>query len=269
MRVCTDLVRGALMTSVGRLGRQPTAADIKSISQRRSRLQDQINDFHKKAIQFWGPPAEFEDNEWEDLRFDKEEPSESESEGDDDDVFLTASPLETPGAPERRPLLLPSTLGVDVCNTLGYNCFAQQELALRIGHANEALQGLHLCLSKKAVIFREGLRSAKSKTKKTRSWNQIAQVDGGARHHFRRYQETRTAMSRLGASADQLEKYQLLKREHLSITTAKIDPAQRGQRNTSLAWFWTLDIQNDTDAFEGMTECKFTLFNSSVVFTAG
>jgi hypothetical protein len=86
---------------------------------------------------------------------------------------------------------------------------------------------------------------------------------------FGAIRRTRTAMSRLGASADQLEKYQLLKQEHLSITTAKIDPAERGQQNTSLAWFWTLDIQNDTDAFEGMTECEFTLFNSSVVFTAG
>jgi hypothetical protein len=126
------------MTSISQLSWWPTAADVKSISQRQSQLQDQIDDFHKKAIQFWGPPAEFEDIEWEDLRFNKEEASESESEseGYDDNVFLLVSPLETPGAPECRPLLLPSTLGVNVYNILGYKLLC----SARIGSLNWTCQ---------------------------------------------------------------------------------------------------------------------------------
>lgn len=245
------------MTYVRRLGYRPTAAERKEASRRRNRLQDQIDDFQKKAVEFWGPPAELEDHFWEDVSSEGGGPSDSDD--DEKNIFLTESPLDIAGAPERRRLLLPSTLGINICNDLGYTCFAEQELALRIGQANDALQGLRLCLSKKAVIFRQGLRSAKSKVKKTRSWHEIGEVDGGARHLARRYSRTRIAMIRLGASSEQLERYQLLKREHLGITTAQIDPSQRGQRNTSLAWFWTIDVKTDTEAFEGMAECKLIL----------
>jgi len=49
--------------------------------------------------------------------------------------------------------------------------------------------------------------------------------------------QARAAMIRLGATDDDLKRYQVLSKEHLNITTARIDPSLRGQRNTSLAWF--------------------------------
>ncbi|KIM71052.1 hypothetical protein PILCRDRAFT_33210, partial [Piloderma croceum F 1598] len=61
-------------------------------------------------------------------------------------------------------------------------------------------------------------------------------------------------MIRLGATDDDLKRYQVLSKEHLNITTARIDPSLRGQRNTSLAWFWTMDVKNDTDSATGMEE---------------
>jgi hypothetical protein len=157
-----------------------------------------------------------------------------------------------------QPILLPSALGKSRCVELGYESFAEQEVKLRIGEANDALHGLRLSLSRKAIIFREELRTSKSKTQKTRSWKHILVADGSARHQASLYCRARAALIRLDAGSELLERYQILTREHMSITTAKIDPSQRGQRNKSLAWFWNMDVKSDTAAVAGMTECKNT-----------
>ncbi|KAG1722201.1 hypothetical protein EDB19DRAFT_1916812 [Suillus lakei] len=41
---------------------------------------------------------------------------------------------------------------------------------------------------------------------------------------------------------DQLQKYKPLLREQLKISTAIGDPNARGQRNESLAWFWSVEV---------------------------
>jgi len=51
-------------------------------------------------------------------------------------------------------------------------------------------------------------------------------------------------------------KFQPLTRAQLSVTTARIDPLLRGQRDLSLAWFWSMDVQADGQAAHGMTECE-------------
>lgn len=125
-----------------------------------------------------------------------------------------------------------------------------------MGQANDALQGIRLGLSKKVVIFWEGLRNARTKTRKLRSWDQIVLVDVNVRHHARVYCRARSALVWLGAVEEELQRYQILRPEHLKVTTARIDPSLRGQRDSSLAWFWTMDVKQDTDEVHGMAECK-------------
>jgi hypothetical protein len=153
-------------------------------------------------------------------------------------------------------LLLPSNIGLGRCAALGYEAFAKQEKALRVGQMNDSLHGLRLAISRKAVIFRDGLRSSRSKNRKTRSWDEILQVDGSVRHHARVYSRARCAFMRLGADAAELARFQPLTRAQLSVTTARIDPSLRGQRDSSLAWFWSMDVQADVQAAYGMTECE-------------
>ena len=69
-------------------------------------------------------------------------------------------------------------------------------------------------------------------------------------------------MISLGASPDVLAKYQPLTREQLKITAARIDPSLRGTRNSSLAWFWTVDVQGDCQTAEGIEECNVILDSS-------
>jgi hypothetical protein len=256
--------RLTLAAFVRKLGRQPTIPQKLDLAQRRERLQTRIDTFHWQAAQFWAPddmdshlqgPTIFEDP---DVEF-------SDSDDDDDEerdnVFVTET--KDPGVAEQLPLLLPSNLGLEVCQQHGYAGFVSKEKTLSVGQANDALQGLRLSLSHKAVIFREGVRIARTKTRKTRAWDQVLMVDVNVQHHARLYRRSREALICLGATEADLQRYQILQKEHLSVTSARIDPSLRGQRDSSLPWFWTMDIKKDTDTANGMAECEYCEFNES------
>ena len=81
-------------------------------------------------------------------------------------------------------------------------------------------------------------------------------MDVNVRHHAKVYGRARSGLILLGAEEQELQRYQVLQKEHLNITTARIDPSMRGQRDSSLAWFWTMDVKKDMDQVDGMAECK-------------
>jgi hypothetical protein len=100
-------------------------------------------------------------------------------------------------------LIQPSSVGVRGRRSivLGYESFAKQEKGLRIGQMSDALHGLRLAISLKAVTLRGGLRSSRSKNQKTQSWDKIHEVDGSARHHTRLYCCMHVIFMRLGEDA--------------------------------------------------------------------
>lgn len=250
-----EIERLTLHAFVRRMGRKPSAPELVALKERRARLQDRIDEFSARALTAW--PA----NSDEDLPSSVPDLIEADnllsdnSEDEDEENFNSQVPLEAEWAPELATLLLPSTMGQEACERLQYGSLVTQERKLRMGQANDALQGIRVALSRKAILFR-GLREATSKTKRNRSWDQIKSTAGSARHHVRIYLRARKALLRLGTTADDLAKYQPLTREQLKITAARIDPALRGVRNSNLAWFWTVDVQGDSEANEGMEECK-------------
>jgi hypothetical protein len=230
--------------------------ELVTLKERRVRLQDRIDQFSSRAVAAWSSHAheDLPSHLPELLEADDLLSDESEDEVDED--FNTRTRLQVDWAPELATLVLPSTLGHEVCERLGYVSHLQKEKKLRMGQANDALQGIRVALSKKAILFR-GLREATSKTKRNRSWDHIKSTTGSARHHVQIYLRARKALIRLGASPDELAKYQPLTREQLKITTARIDPTLRGTRNAHLAWFWTIDVESDCHTAEGMEECNF------------
>lgn len=250
--------RLTLVALIRKLGRQPTTSQKLDLAQRRERLQARIDAFHQKAVQFWAPD---DMDSHLHIPIISEDPhvelSDSDSDAEEDNVFVTHPPND-PGAPELLPLLLPSNLGMEVCVENGYAGFASKEKTLRMGQANDALQGLRLALSRKAVVFRQGVRMARTKTRKSRAWDQVIMVDVNVRHYTRLYRRAREALIHLGATESDLQRYQILRKEHLSVTTARIDPSLRGQRDSSLAWFWTMDVKKDTDTANGMAECEYS-----------
>ena len=83
-------------------------------------------------------------------------------------------------------------------------------------------------------------------------------VESTVQHHARVYILGQKAMVDLGASSNLLDRYQVLSQEDLSINTSVITPQVWGQRNKSLPWFWTMDVQQDTDVGEWMEDGKFS-----------
>lgn len=75
-----------------------------------------------------------------------------DSNDDSDNPFLTPTSKQS-WSPENVALLLPSILGSDVCNNLGFRSCAIKEKQMCIGQANNALQGLRMSLSRKAILF--------------------------------------------------------------------------------------------------------------------
>lgn len=230
------------------------------MQKQRLKLLERLNQFHNQAGKFWPNNASYiqpaEPKDVQDWEANDEDLPLSDEESADLNPFTAPSPLQQQNSAERLPLALPSAMGLEKCAELGYTRFAQVEKSLRLGQLNDALQNIRLGLSKKAVVFRQGLRNVKSKVRKTRSWNQISQVDSNVRHYARVYTRARLAIVQLGATDEELDRYQILESADLNVSTARVDPSARGNRDKGLAWFWTMDVASDSDAAEGMAECK-------------
>ncbi|KAG1733409.1 uncharacterized protein EDB91DRAFT_1084462 [Suillus paluster] len=122
---------------------------------------------------------------------------------------------------EKVVIPLPSNLGQGRCTELGAADMIHQEHVLREGQANDALHNIRVHLADKAVIFRKTVRTAKSQAKSTRAWAQIHAVD-------------RANISRSAPPSP--------------------DPNARGQRNSMLAWFWSMDVEGDSDSSDWLNE---------------
>ncbi|KAG1792281.1 uncharacterized protein HD556DRAFT_1309358 [Suillus plorans] len=158
---------------------------------------------------------------------------------DEDQIDETADEFRL-FEPEKLVLPMPSILGPERCAELGAAELIQHELALREGQANDALHNIRVHLADKAVIFRTTVRTAKSQAMSTRAWAQVHLVD--------------RALANLGADDQLLERYCPLVKEHLKVSTAIADPNARGQRNNTLAWFWSMDVEGDSRNSDWLNE---------------
>ncbi|KAG1861514.1 hypothetical protein DFJ58DRAFT_839661 [Suillus subalutaceus] len=149
--------------------------------------------------------------------------------------------------PEKVVIPLPSNLGLERCISLGVADLVEQELTLREGQANDALHNIRVHLADKALIFQKTVRFVKSQAKSTRAWAQVHSVDRVVSINASVYSKCQSQLCRLTANDALLERYQPLLKEHLKVSTTVADPNSRGQRNNMLAWFWSMDVQGDSD----------------------
>ncbi|KAG1761668.1 hypothetical protein EV702DRAFT_1207062 [Suillus placidus] len=161
---------------------------------------------------------------------------------DDDPAEFTETSDTWTNSPELTVIPLPSNLGVDRCRRCMAEDLIPLEMSLREGQANDALHNLRIHLCNKAILFRTTVRQAKSQALKTRAWSQVTSVQQAVSLHASIYTKTRKQMMKLEPGQEQLQKYKPLLREQLKISTAVGDPNARGQRNESLAWFWSVEV---------------------------
>jgi hypothetical protein len=235
------------MNDIHHMSQHATANQKLELVQKRERIQSRIDAFHAKVpLYFVGVELDIQPNDW--VAEDAEDLDDA-----DDNPFATSTSEEVDA--ERLPILLPSVIGLEKCIDSGLSEIVKKELTLRQGQANDALQGVRMALGKKSFLFRNNLRKSTSKVQKLRSWTDIGLVEAGVRHQAKIFRRARRALIALGASDDIMKRYQVLKKEHLRTSTVVVDPNARGQRNTSLAWFWSMDIEGDSAKDALMTEC--------------
>ncbi|KIK78141.1 hypothetical protein PAXRUDRAFT_62486, partial [Paxillus rubicundulus Ve08.2h10] len=62
------------------------------------------------------------------------------------------------------------------------------------------------------------------------------------------------AMISLRADEDTLVWYWALEKDHLKVSTAVLDPNAQGHWDSTLAWFWTMDVQRDAEVNDWMSK---------------
>lgn len=139
-------------------------------------------------------------------------------------------------------LPLPSILGHHACDELGINTLADDELALWMGQANNALHSIRLALANKVVVFCTNVWHTKSHTTNTRVWARVSSADAILARHAAIYQKCCNSMVALGASESLLQQYRPLIDPDLKVNTAMSDPNGSQHHQENLAWFWTIDI---------------------------
>jgi hypothetical protein len=248
------LFRLQLKAFVRTCGRVSTPAEKVDIVKRRDRLQGRVMAWNGRALTY----LEVDDDDQTLFDLCRQDAANNDA---DDEFWDTESEdgsvnpfeviAETDGTAELATLYFPSSFA-----PTRYPGQSVKEMTLRTGQANDALHNLRIQLGKKSFLYRGHVRPARSQQTKTRAWSEIKGVEGSVRQYARYYASARRAMIRLNADEECLDRYQLLTRADLKVTTAISDPNARGQRHVHLSWFWTMDVQRDSQAEDWMEECE-------------
>ena len=253
-----------------RIGSNPTPDQKRDITIRRSRLQDRVDTFQKQAGSILHAIANDADDSWVDDYTSKAYTgAEFDGIGEEDDndgLDLAAeehyqtevprnSPLDGRINAENIQLHLPSQLGRSWCTRNAAEELAKAELRLLEGQLNDSLHHIRIALGHKSYLFRNDVRPARTQRLKTRAWAEVHAVESTVQHHARVYNRARQSMLNLSADASLFDRYKALERQDLKIGTTVIAPDVRGQRNKSLPWFWSMDIQRDADVGVWMNDC--------------
>ncbi|KAJ2923084.1 hypothetical protein H1R20_g14010, partial [Candolleomyces eurysporus] len=152
----------------------------------------------------------------------------------------------------QSPVPLPSQLKGELPPALKQA--AAVELELRIGEANDALQGVRTQIGYKSYIFCKQIRTWKGKKRRTRGYDNIQRSNEELVMQRKLYSNALKALKNLGAGEEILSKYKEIKKDDLRTITAIADSNARGQSRSTLAWFWSLDVAGDSDGNEYLEE---------------
>lgn len=249
--------RRNLVGYIRKIGKKPSVAEKNELGERRRRLQNRIDQFHREGSTFLGlpndevPPLVRTQNYAEDFH-DDQPPDTDEQDEEEEEEEDTEEKL-----PEKVQLLLPSALTFQ--RRVNIRDLVSQEIQLRIGQANDALDGLRNSLAQVSLVFRTDVRMAKSQYKKTRAWGAVDTANAQVRKHVARYRTARNALIGLRAPSNILAQYEQITKDHLKMPGDIIEENRIGQRNDSLAWFWRLDGKGLDDQRGWMKECELSI----------
>lgn len=246
-------------------------SDRTSIEDRRQRLSTRIQSYNSKGsvlmeietgtdIEVVVAPVSFDEDTILDEGEDEDE--DDVASDDDDGDYLDGGGEEgddedeVAEGPERMQVIMPSSFNHADITRLGLENLAHQELELRQGQANDALENLRLALGQKALLWRTKVQPANTNKKRTRAWDDIKAARRRVEKHVRSYHRARKALMNLGADEDIMRMYKVIESTDLRMSGDVVDPSRLGQRNDVLAWFWRMPGNNRDQDNSWMQECK-------------
>jgi hypothetical protein len=158
--------------------------------------------------------------------------------------------------PEDLTLWMPSYIGASCLKEAGLEDLVKNEVQLHTGQANDSLDKLRTHLGHKAILYRMNFRSSTSVRTDTRSKQDIRRVALKITRDVRSYHRARESLSRLGASQDILQKYQLIKPDELGVSKDITEENRLGQSSDILPWFWRIGGSQPGPSGVWNEECK-------------
>jgi hypothetical protein len=138
----------------------------------------------------------------------------------------------------------------------GHHPHRHVELALRVRQASRCLQALRDTIADKSFQYSHVIRVAPRKGVRTRARAVIAKLNHRIAHYARVYGRCRRALARLDADAATLDKYTILLKEHLTCSTALVNPNEPGSTSLQLSWIWRTAGDTLSGTSESLRECK-------------
>ena len=140
--VTADSGRDALRVDARKLSRHGTVAEQTALEEDRQSLETKIKGFHSKL-----------ETMVEGIEHGFQPSGEDDATSDVADLVGRNAQM-----PEHMYIFMPSSLRRADIERLGLETIARQELELRQGQANDALEGLKLALGHKALLYRNKVR---------------------------------------------------------------------------------------------------------------
>jgi hypothetical protein len=219
----------------------PSTTQKANILQKQQRLYTKIAKFNQTAQLFMSEldinvtffhkddPAFCPEEKGENLDDEERVDEDAEEDGYEED------PNES--LPEDLMLWMPSYIGASHLKEAGLEDLVKKEVQLRTGQANDSLDKLRTHLGHKAILYRMNFRSSTSVRTDTRSKQDIRRVALKITRDVRSYHRARESLSRLNASQDILQKYQLIKLDELGVSKDITEENRLGQSSDILPWF--------------------------------
>jgi hypothetical protein len=219
----------------------PSTTQKANILQKQQRLYTKIAKFNQTAQLFMSEldinvtffhkddPAFCPEEKGENLDDEERVDEDAEEDGYEED------PNES--LPEDLMLWMPSYIGASHLKEAGLEDLVKKEVQLRTGQANDSLDKLRTHLGHKAILYRMNFRSSTSVRTDTRSKQDIRRVALKITRDVRSYHRARESLSRLNASQDILQKYQLIKPDELGVSKDITEENRLGQSSDILPWF--------------------------------
>ena len=157
---------------------------------------------------------------------------------------------------EREQITLPSALKQEEIDCLSLNDIATIEFELRKGQVADALDKLHLALSKKSLCFCTEVHNVDSQWTTSRAWDNIHKLDTEARKSRSTYRQAWNALKCLDIEPEYLATLHDISDKDLKVSGDLTDERRFGQQSDMLPWFWMTGESVGTSGSR-MQECKY------------